>query len=309
MLSSGAKSAWKVQAGLREAERSPRRRPRRRGRSASWRPDRVGALAGVADGASSTSPGARSSSPPGACTTIVGRTGSQPGSSDVGPVTRGRVDPGSHRARGLISAPGEQRAADREQADERCGAGAHAGSDGRPSSDGSASVGAVPVVLVPRVRLERWVDNFAGRHGVDLAVVDGGGGFTGRPRTGRLRRPAAVRCGVRRSGRRGCLRAASQRRRGDWGVLLVRKGGFAVARLAGSGWSSTRSGSGTCRAGPRRAARASSGSPGAGTTRRGRPTRRPPTTPRGSSGRARRARDRGRPPGGRGGAGRPAAGG
>ena len=95
-----------------------------------------------------------------------------------------------------------------------------------------------------------------------------------------------------------------------WGVLLVRKGGFAVARLAGHGLvGAPRSGSGTCRAAPRPAARASSGSPGGATTRPGRPTRRPPSTPHRHPrpGRLDRAGLRRGPAGRRAGARRPAA--
>ena len=89
-----------------------------------------------------------------------------------------------------------------------------------------------PPVVVPVSRLTRWVDNFTVRHGVTtLSLVDGslagraedGSLFTatapfGRPHDG----PAEVAAFVA-----ACAPPA------DWGVLLVRKGGFAVARLAG----------------------------------------------------------------------------
>ena len=91
----------------------------------------------------------------------------------------------------------------------------------------------VPTVLVPVTRIERWVLNFNGRHGqTALGVSDGAltgaasdgstfmarlpfeGEYDGLPDVGAFR-----------------LEALPPDR---WGVLLVRKGGFAVARLAGS---------------------------------------------------------------------------
>lgn len=86
------------------------------------------------------------------------------------------------------------------------------------------------VVLVPAPRFVRWTENFAARHGMTtFAVADGsltgtaedgstfsarlpfGGAYAGRPDA------AAFADAV----------VAPE----DWGVLLVRKGGFAVARL------------------------------------------------------------------------------
>jgi hypothetical protein len=94
--------------------------------------------------------------------------------------------------------------------------------------------GPVPTVLVPAERLERWVLNFNGRHGqTALGVTDGaltgsasdGSTFTARLPFDReydgLPDAAAFR-----------LEAVSAPDR--WGVLLVRKGGFAVARLEGT---------------------------------------------------------------------------
>ncbi|HET7194419.1 MAG TPA: acVLRF1 family peptidyl-tRNA hydrolase [Nocardioides sp.] len=91
----------------------------------------------------------------------------------------------------------------------------------------------MPTVLVPSTRIERWVLNFNGRHGqTALGVSDGaltgaagdGSTFTARlPFDGEydgLPDVAAFR-----------LEALPPDR---WGVLLVRKGGFAVARLAGT---------------------------------------------------------------------------
>jgi hypothetical protein len=91
----------------------------------------------------------------------------------------------------------------------------------------------VTTVLVPAARIERWVLNFNGRHGqTALGVSEGamtgaasdGSTFTARlPFDGEydgLPDVAAFR-----------LEALPPDR---WGVLLVRKGGFAVARLAGA---------------------------------------------------------------------------
>ena len=90
----------------------------------------------------------------------------------------------------------------------------------------------MPEVLVPSERFERWVLNFNGRHGTTGLTVAGdalrgaasdGSTFSARlpfdtPYVG-LPDPAAF-----------ALEAAPPDR---WGVLLVRKGGFAVARLEG----------------------------------------------------------------------------
>ncbi|KQW52838.1 hypothetical protein ASC77_00510 [Nocardioides sp. Root1257] len=87
-------------------------------------------------------------------------------------------------------------------------------------------------VLVPADRCERWVANFRDRHGeTGLQVVDGalsgvaldGSTFQarlpfGRPYAG-APDPAAFRDEMPPPD--------------DWGVLLVRKGGFAIARLSG----------------------------------------------------------------------------
>lgn len=86
-------------------------------------------------------------------------------------------------------------------------------------------------VFVPAVRLPRWVENFEGRHGsARLRTVDAslrgdaadGSWFTASlpfsiPWTG----PAEL-----------APFAAASAPPAEWGVLLVRKGGFAVARLS-----------------------------------------------------------------------------
>jgi len=91
----------------------------------------------------------------------------------------------------------------------------------------------VQQVLVPRERFERWVANFAGRHGgsADLARAEGGiSGLAPDGSTFSARLPFGATYG-------GVAEAADFARAvvppADWGVLLVRKGGFAVARLAG----------------------------------------------------------------------------
>ena len=91
----------------------------------------------------------------------------------------------------------------------------------------------MPSVLVPAARWERWVANFATGHGgADLTVADGelrGQAVDGSHFTARL--PFA-------SAYDGSADAAAFAEAavppGEWGVLLVRKGGFAVARMAGA---------------------------------------------------------------------------
>ena len=91
----------------------------------------------------------------------------------------------------------------------------------------------MPVVLVPSARMERWVLNFNGRHGTTaLGVTDGaltGAASDGSTFTARL--PFEQRyAGLPDAAG---FAAAGREAPGDWGLLLVRKGGFAVARLAG----------------------------------------------------------------------------
>jgi hypothetical protein len=87
-------------------------------------------------------------------------------------------------------------------------------------------------VLVPADRLPRWVQNFTARHGDAVLAVesgrlcgsaeDGSSFAAGLPFGRSYAGPPAVADIA--------LEAAPPQ---DWGVLLVRKGGFAVARLAG----------------------------------------------------------------------------
>jgi hypothetical protein len=87
-------------------------------------------------------------------------------------------------------------------------------------------------VLVPPARLERWVANFEERHGTTHLVVAGGAmvgtAEDGSHFTARLPFDASY------DGPTGPAHlAAAATAPATWGVLLVRKGGFAVARLAG----------------------------------------------------------------------------
>jgi hypothetical protein len=87
-------------------------------------------------------------------------------------------------------------------------------------------------VLVPVERVPRWVENFTARHGPTALTVDHGA-LTGRAEDGSDFRAAPP------FGREYAGAAVLAVFLGecdppdDWGVLLVRKGGFAVARLKG----------------------------------------------------------------------------
>ncbi len=96
-------------------------------------------------------------------------------------------------------------------------------------------------VLVPAERVERWVLNFNGRHGhTGLQVVEGaltGTASDGSSFTARLPFGAAYD-GLPDA--RGFAQAVA--RPDAWGLLLVRKGGFAVARLAGDRMTASKTG-------------------------------------------------------------------
>jgi hypothetical protein len=91
----------------------------------------------------------------------------------------------------------------------------------------------VTTVLVPLGRVARWVSNFETRHGAaELSVLDGalhgrapdGSTFAARlPFAREYAGPSEVAA---------LVDAAAPP--SDWGVLIVRRGGFAVARLHGS---------------------------------------------------------------------------
>lgn len=90
----------------------------------------------------------------------------------------------------------------------------------------------MPEVLIPSARFERWVLNFDGRHGTTaLAVADGaltGAASDGSTFTARL--PFETTSAGPPDAAAFALEARAPER---WGILLVRKGGFAVARLEG----------------------------------------------------------------------------
>ena len=91
----------------------------------------------------------------------------------------------------------------------------------------------MPSVLVPPARWERWVANFVTGHGgADLTVADGALPRAGRRRLA-LHGPPAVREAYDGPAEAADFAAAAGAP-GEWGVLLVRKGGFAVARMGGA---------------------------------------------------------------------------
>jgi len=91
----------------------------------------------------------------------------------------------------------------------------------------------VPAVLVPTTRWQRWVDNFATGHGgADLLVVDGA--LHGRAEDGShfaARLPFDTAYAGPADAAAFATAAVAP---ASWGVLLVRKGGFAIARLDGT---------------------------------------------------------------------------
>src|SRR5436190_3356506 len=87
-------------------------------------------------------------------------------------------------------------------------------------------------IFVPRERLVRWVDNFRARHGETVLTV-GDGALTGRASDGSTF-TACLPFDAGYAGEPEAEAFASAVTCPDhWGVLLVRKGGFAVARLRG----------------------------------------------------------------------------
>jgi hypothetical protein len=91
----------------------------------------------------------------------------------------------------------------------------------------------VPVVLVPAARWVRWVENFVASHGASgLGVIDGG--LSGEAEDG-SRFAARLPFGAAYAGLVDAAAfAAAAQPPVQWGVLLVRKGGFAIARLSGT---------------------------------------------------------------------------
>lgn len=91
---------------------------------------------------------------------------------------------------------------------------------------------AVSQVLVPPARFERWVDNFSRRHGeTSLSVHDGALAGAAADGSTFLARPPfdAAYAGEPDAGLFARILTPPEL----WGILLVRKGGFAVARLEG----------------------------------------------------------------------------
>ena len=88
----------------------------------------------------------------------------------------------------------------------------------------------MPVVLVPTARWQRWVDNFVASHGTTpLVVADGG--LRGEAEDG-SQFTAHLPFDTAYAGpAEAAAFAAAAQPPAQWGVLLVRKGGFAVARL------------------------------------------------------------------------------
>ena len=103
-----------------------------------------------------------------------------------------------------------------------------------------ASVGAV-IVAVPAHRLERWVANFSSRHGATSLRVVGGAltGAAGDGSTFSARLPFAQEYAGPADV---AAFAAAVSAPDEWGVLLVRKGGFAAARLTGTSISASKVG-------------------------------------------------------------------
>lgn len=88
-------------------------------------------------------------------------------------------------------------------------------------------------VLVPATRVDRWVRNFEERHGAARLAV-AAGALTGTAEDGSTF-AARLPFGEEYVGAAdACAFAETVRAPGDWGVLLVRKGGFAIARLRGT---------------------------------------------------------------------------
>jgi hypothetical protein len=93
----------------------------------------------------------------------------------------------------------------------------------------------VTTVLVPRERVERWVANFADRHGgAELRVTDGAlSGTAADGSTFEARLPFEVDYSGPEDPVSFAAAVTAPPEWPEWGVLLVRKGGFAVARVAG----------------------------------------------------------------------------
>jgi hypothetical protein len=91
----------------------------------------------------------------------------------------------------------------------------------------------VPAVAVPRERLVRWASNFEERHGATTLRVEDGSlnGVADDGSTFRASAPFATSYDGAPSVEALAAVAVAPV---EWGVLLVRKGGFAIARLSGA---------------------------------------------------------------------------
>ena len=87
------------------------------------------------------------------------------------------------------------------------------------------------VVLVPVARWPRWVTNFGDRHGGATLEVTSGA-LRGEAEDG-SRFTARLPFGLEHAGDPDAFADAAEPP-GDWGVLLVRKGGFGIARMHGA---------------------------------------------------------------------------
>ena len=96
-------------------------------------------------------------------------------------------------------------------------------------------------VLVPPERLDRWFENFAGRHGT-VEYAAGSGSLLCRAADGALAEAVLPLGQVYGGPPTPDAFAAAAVVDLCWGILLVRKGGFAVATLAGSAMSASKVG-------------------------------------------------------------------
>ena len=91
----------------------------------------------------------------------------------------------------------------------------------------------MPLVLVPAARWARWIDNFERSHGPTAYAVTSGA-LSGTAEDGSTL-VARLPFGSSYDGPADpAVLAGALEVPADWGVLLVRKGGFAMARLSGS---------------------------------------------------------------------------
>ncbi|GAB2758133.1 acVLRF1 family peptidyl-tRNA hydrolase [Nocardioides salsibiostraticola] len=97
------------------------------------------------------------------------------------------------------------------------------------------------LVGVPPERLTKWVSNFEGRHGATQIVV-GDGGLVGEAEDG-SRFAATLPFDLPYAGPADVAEFLDLAKPPqDWGVLLVRKGGFAIARMSGAAMGESKTG-------------------------------------------------------------------